>query len=190
MKTNRDIRVSAPLAHGVVTLASLRTGVYAFSIVLDANRQNGLARNRPMAGDYEGHEGRIRLVGNGDVATTDVKVFRMLHLLRPEDTEMGLARIEECAHVSAPVEFEWEPVPLATGYRCFVTRRWRKGQSWSSDYTQSSYGSETACRFDLPPNAPGERYAISIEAEGDTGRLTHFEDPRRGWASEYCFVVQ
>ena len=191
MKTKRETRVSAPLADGAVTLASLETGIYAFSVVLNANSQKRLtSRNRPMAGDYEGHEGRFRLVRNGEVATTNLKVFRMLRLLRPEDTELGLARTEECALARAPVEFEWEPVPSATGYRCFITRRWRKGQSWSSEYTKSSYGPETACRFDLPPSAPGERYAISIDALGDTGKLTRFEDPKRGWASDYCFVVQ
>jgi hypothetical protein len=159
-------------------------------VVLDANTRNGLLRDRPMAGDYEGSDGRISLLKNGEVAKGDVRVFRMLRLLRPQDTEMGLAPTEPCVRVRTPAEFEWDAVPLASGYRCFVTRRWREGQTWKSDYAKSSFGPDTTCRFDLPSNPPGELYEIDIEAEGDTGRLTHFEDPRRGWASQYCFTVE
>lgn len=189
MRTKQQTQTTVPFANGSITLPSLATGSYAFNVVLDANKRNGLSRRRgPMAGDYEGHSGRIALLRNGEVATGEVKMTGMLRLLRPDDTETGIAR-EDCARVAAPVEFEWEPVPRALGYRCFVSRRWKEGDRWQSEYAKSSYGPATKCRMDLPRNTGESLYEINIEAEGETGVITRFEDPRHTLA-EYCFVVE
>jgi hypothetical protein len=86
--------------------------------------------------------------------------------------------------------FSWEPVPHATGYRCFVTRHWQENGQSKSTYARSSYGTETSCALDLAPTAPGESYQLEVTAEGRTGRLSSFELRGRGWRGyRYCFRV-
>ena len=190
MTTKQQTRTAVPLENGSIYLPSLGIGDYAFRVVVDANQNDELRRRRgPRAGDYEGHNGRLSLLRDGDVARGAVKMVRVLRLLRPDDTETGVAS-SACARVTSPVEFEWEPVPRAVGYSCFVTRRRKEGDDWQREYAESSSGPAPTCRMILPRNTGASVYEINIQAVGKTGVVTRFEDPRSGWASEYCFVVE
>ena len=188
--TKWQTRTAVPLENGSIFLPRLGIGDYAVRVVVDANQNHELRRRRgPRAADYEGHNGRLSLLRDGDVARGQVIMVRVLRLLRPDDTETGVAP-SACARVTSPVEFEWEPVPRAVGYSCFVTRRRKEGDDWQREYADSSWGIAPTCRTILPRNTLASVYEINIQAVGKTGVITRFEDSRSGWAPEYCFVVE
>jgi hypothetical protein len=188
--TKWQTRTAVPLENGSIFLPRLGIGDYAVRVVVDANQNHELRRRRgPRAADYEGHNGRLSLLRDGDVARGQVNMVRVLRLLRPDDTETGVAP-SACARVTSPVEFEWEPVPRAVGYSCFVTRRRKEGDDWQREYADSSWGIAPTCRTILPRNTLASVYEINIQAVGKTGVITRFEDSRSGWAPEYCFVVE
>lgn len=162
--------------------AKVPTGIYHLEIKINANQENG----KQMPGDFHGNAGTIKLVHSGETVRTDVRLEQLTHLIRPEDLKNGLPRRhgDPKLHFKSPVQFEWEAVPGATQYHCWIYRL------TSREGAKEIRTSDTSWLVELPPNVPGGFYVFRMDSTGPNGANGTFEVTGKDfWGFTYEFVV-
>src|SRR5436190_313460 len=185
-KTHREL--AARYRNGVIDVPDVETGIYGLSLGIDANTDNGFGSGWGMPGDFVSRGGeRWDLLRNGLTVRQEVRVYRVMRLLKPEDTGVGLARGGSPPEFQSPLTIAWGPVPGARTYGYSIVRR---SPDRSQRYIAGNQGPNPTWTVELPPTKPGETYVLDLHAYGKSGQVGIFEVQGAGWRGfDYQFRI-
>ena len=114
-------------------------------------------------------------------------LYRVMRLLKPEDTGVGLARGGSPPEFQSPLTIAWGPVPGARTYGYSIVRR---SPDRSQRYIAGNQGPNPTWTVELPPTKPGETYVLDLHAYGKSGQVGIFEVQGAGWRGfDYQFRI-
>ncbi len=163
-------------------------GKYAVRLHIDHRSCHGTGGSSDSINSFDG-VGSLVVPEHEEPGTETVELVQLLGLHEPERLPIeGNAKGDPIPHYRSPVQFSWDPAPVATTYLCQILHSWEKPPFPSAPFLQLSetHTSEARCRFELPPNRPHEFYMFLVSTKGSGGMTGHFQ-AKGGQA--YPFIV-